>query len=1084
MNIINNQDSPVNLNQSLEKAILLAQTKLTEFSLALGSAEQMELIFGRNFDRSVANSLLEDWQNGNFTNLPQIQILRASDLNGANAGFASSNNTIYISEQFLAANSNNIAAISAVLIEEIGHSLDSQINSVDTPGDEGELFAGLVRGEILTESKILQIKSENDRISILNGQIEIEANTQVSVQWQQQLGTSSNDESQDLAVDSNSNVYITGFTAGSLEGTNAGLDDAWVAKYNSDGTILWKKQFGTSQAEQATDIVVDGSGNSYLTGFTNGNLADGSSNAGGRDAWVAKYDPDGDRVWIEQLGSLKDDEAQSVAIDSAGNVYITGFTEGNLAGDRPGAKDVWLAKYDKDGNLVWTKQFGSTDNDLAYGITVDNANNLYLTGFTNGNLDGREAGKYDSWVAKYDTDGNNLWLETLGSDTQSYSRNIAVDGNGNVYITGIEEEGDNTSFDAFLAKYSPEGSLVWKQQLASSDKWDSSYAVAVDDSGKIYISGYTAGTLAEENAGSFDAWVAQYDSNGTKLWTKQLGTAAEDSSLGVQVDNSSNVYISGYTAGNLAGENAGGKDAWVAKLNQETQLSTVSISDSLVASPGEIITVPISIDDATGIVSADITLKFDASIFDINLDTLEFNLGTLTGTQTPDDATDDWNSSIVIFTDGRINFNVYDENRIAGGTGSLIELKIKVRDNAPVDITSPIDLVSVSLNEEKIANNIVDGNVNIVPDVLQVTNLETTPWGFNVSFNNGLDLNALNLYAAEEGGGGDAGGLTQVGFIDPADVFLVGENTGIINGSLFWDENTNTLSFIKTGDILAADNYTLILESGLILDDGDGDDTDKDGFGLITPVGAGLDGNGDSTVEDNDDYTNQFSIESPTEPILSLPDFSRGPGQEVDVPADDTFKGIPINITQAENVESIKFNFVYDPDILAVNGVNLATDLPTSWQLNNEETNFETPGIATISLSGTEALSNVATDLVYLNASVLDSASYGSTEMLKLDSIVINGDSSLGIGDVALHQVAFFGDVSGNEEYNSLDASLISRVAVGIESGFDVFPLTDPLIVGDVSNSSTLSGLDASIMARKVVGLLQREIPDLPTVGE
>lgn len=1083
MNIINNQDSPVNLNQSLEKAILLAQTKLTEFSLAPKSAEQMELIFGRNFDRSVANSLLEDWQNGNFTNLPQIQILRASDLNGANGGFARSNNTIYLSEQFLTANTKNVEVISAVLIEEIGHFIDSQINSVDAPGDEGELFADLVQGEILTESKILEIKSENDRISILDGQIEIEANTQVSVQWQQQLGSSSNDESQDLAVDSNGNIYITGFTAGALQGTNAGSDDAWVAKYNSDGNILWSKQFGTSRSEQATDIVVDGSGNSYLTGFTSGNLGDSSTNAGGRDAWVAKYDTDGNRVWIDQLGSLKDDESQSVALDNAGNVYITGFTEGDLAGDHPGAKDVWLAKYDKDGNLVWTKEFGSANNDLAYGITVDNANNLYLTGFTNGDLGGRETGKYDSWVAKYDLDGNNLWLETLNSDTQSYSRNVAVDSNGNVYLTGIEEEGDNTSFDAFLAKYSPEGSLVWKQQLASSDKWDSSYAVAVDNSGKIYISGYTAGTLAEENAGSFDAWVAQYDSNGTKLWTRQLGTAAEDSSLGVEVDDSSNVYISGYTAGNLAGENAGGNDAWVAKLEQETQLPTVSISDSLTASPGEIITVPISIDDATGIVSADITLKFDADIFEIDLETLEFNLGSLTGTQTADDATDDWNSSIVIFTDGTINFNVYDETPLTGGTGSLIELKIKVLDSAPVDINSPIDLVSVSLNEDKIPTNVIDGGANIVPDVLQVTNLETTSWGFNVSFNNDLELNALNLYAAEEGGGEDTGGLTQVGFIDPTDVFLVGENTGIINGSLFWDESTNTLSFIKTGDILAADNYTLILQSGLILDDGDGDDTDKDGFGLITPVGAALDGNGNSTIEDSDNYTNQFTIESPTEPILSLPDFSRGPGQEVDVPADDNFKGIPINITQAENVQSVKFNFVYNPDILQVNGVNLAADLPADWKLNEEETNFETPGTATISLTGTEALSNVATDLVYLNASVLDSATSGSSEILKLDSIVINGDSSLGIGDVALHQVAFFGDVSGNEEYNSLDASLISRVAVGIESGFDAFPLTDPLIVGDVSNSSTLSGLDASIMARKVVGLLQREIPDLPTVG-
>ncbi|AFY85156.1 DUF4347 domain-containing protein [Oscillatoria acuminata] len=160
----------------------------------------------------------------------------------------------------------------------------------------------------------------------------------------------------------------------------------------------WIEQFGTTTGDYSDGITVDSTGNLYITGSTEGNL--GGTNAGYTDAWVVKYDSSGIQQWVQQLGSTLDDLPTGITVDSAGNVYVTGYSYGNLGGIHAGYEDAWIAKYDSSGTQQWVQQLGTTSSDRSDGITVDSAGHLYITGSTEGNLGGSNAGASDAWIAK------------------------------------------------------------------------------------------------------------------------------------------------------------------------------------------------------------------------------------------------------------------------------------------------------------------------------------------------------------------------------------------------------------------------------------------------------------------------------------------------------------------------------------------------------------------------------------------------------------------------------------------------------------------------------------------------------------
>ena len=340
--------------------------------------------------------------------------------------------------------------------------------------------------------------------------------------WLKQLGTSEDDIAYGIAIDPNGNVYISGITVGELESGKAhGSEDtydsdAFIAKYDSDGNQIWLRQIGTAKDDYANAIATDASGNVFICGFTYGDLAPGQAK-GGIDAYLAKYDPNGTQVWLKQLGTKDSDRARGIATDGSGNVFICGTTEGDLEpGQHRGVRDAFLAKYDPEGDQVWLKQLGTTLDDYASAIATDALGYVFICGTTHGDLEpGQHHGGLDAYLAKFDPNGVQLWLKQLGTEDSDYASAIATDATGNVFISGfttgdLEPGEDKGGEDAFLAKYDAGGNQVWIKQLGT-DGSDKANAIATDANGHVFISGTTSGALKPGlDKGGADAYLAKY----------------------------------------------------------------------------------------------------------------------------------------------------------------------------------------------------------------------------------------------------------------------------------------------------------------------------------------------------------------------------------------------------------------------------------------------------------------------------------------------------------------------------------------------------------------------------------------------
>ena len=279
--------------------------------------------------------------------------------------------------------------------------------------------------------------------------------------------------------------------------------------------------------------------------------------------------------WTKQLGTSSGDSGSGVTTDSSGNIYVTGSTEGDLDGNtNSGGQDIFLVKYDSSGTKQWTKQLGTSGNDYGWSVTTDTSGNIYVTGGTSGGLDGNtSSGESDIFLVKYDSSGTKQWTKQLGTSSNDYGYGVTTDSSGNIYVTGWTYGGldGNTSSgydDIFLVKYDSSGTKQWTKQLGTSGQ-DEGHGVTTDSSGNIYVTGQTSGGLdGNTSSGSDDIVLVKYNSSGTKQWTKQLGTSSIDSGGGVSTDSSGNIYVTGTTHRGLdENTNSGSFDIFLVKYN-------------------------------------------------------------------------------------------------------------------------------------------------------------------------------------------------------------------------------------------------------------------------------------------------------------------------------------------------------------------------------------------------------------------------------------------------------------------------------------------------------------------------------------
>ena len=332
-------------------------------------------------------------------------------------------------------------------------------------------------------------------------------------------------------------------------------------------------------------------------------------------------------------------------------------------------------------------------------------------------------------------------------------------------------------------------------------------------------------------------------------------------------------------------------------------------------------------------------------------------------------------------------------------------------------------------------------------DLLLVSSLTPNPSGFDVVFSEAFNASLVNLYSTQS--------------LGPADVVVTGASTGSVQGSLIVDGVAGTASFIRTGGPLPADTYTVTLRSG------------ADGF--VTTDGDLLDGDSNGTGGDN--FTTTFTVAplSPETVTVSLPDFTRGFGQTVNIPADGT--GIPLTLSRGTGISGLRLKLSYDSDLLDITG--FVPLLPESFFDFVAETGV-------LSFSRTSEFTTNAGPLTigYFEASVPDSAIYREKNPINLLDLQVFSDAKPAaevpsVSDSALHVVAFPGDEGGNRRYDNTDGTLALRLSSGRIDGLANFRLADPLLLADVTFNGTIGPDDVTDVQRLIARV---ELPQIPTI--
>jgi len=406
-------------------------------------------------------------------------------------------------------------------------------------------------------------------------------------EWTRLLGSSSYDGASGISTAADGSIYITGFTYGSLDGqTNNGGGDVFISKYSSDGTRAWTRLLGSSAKDWAGGISTAVDGSIYITGSTAGSL-DGQRHSGGTnaftsDAFISKYSSDGTRAWTRLLGSSAEDWASGISTAADGSIYIAGETYGSLDGQtNRGASDAFISKYSSDGTKAWTRLLGSSGGS-ARGISTAADGSIYITGSTYGYLDGEtysDSGSTGAYIIRYNSDGTKAWTRPLGSSSAYGPYGISTAADGSIYISGytngsLDGQRYSGGTDAFISKYSSDGTRAWTRLLGSSTN-DEARGISTAADGSIYITGFTKGSLdGQTNSGYFDAFISKYSSDGTKAWTRLLGTSSSDEALGISTAADGSIYITGYTEGSLDGQTHSGlRDAFIRKFGFDNVIS-------------------------------------------------------------------------------------------------------------------------------------------------------------------------------------------------------------------------------------------------------------------------------------------------------------------------------------------------------------------------------------------------------------------------------------------------------------------------------------------------------------------------------
>ncbi len=390
--------------------------------------------------------------------------------------------------------------------------------------------------------------------------------------WTIRFGSSGRDILRSIAIDAADNIVVTGSSAGLPDQPSSDYRSAFVRKYDAAGTERWTRQFSSSAPVDGHAVSVDRDNGVIVSGvFSTATQVDETTIIT-IDAFLRKLDAQGADVWTLPFGTLGDEGAAYVALDTGGNIYVGGDTLGQFDGQTAkGGADLYLQKYAADRTPLWPpRQIGSEGNDTAVEVAVDRNGNAVIVGFTEGALTPEaNAGLSDAFVTKYDAEGRLRWTDQFGTLGEDAALGVAFDDSGNVIVVGYvngalpgsDPHGDQ---DVFVRKYDSDGTELWTHQIGTP-QYDDATVVRIDASASIFLGGRTVNTT--DDLGDYDAYVSQLDANGAVLQRWLLPSPGDQSLNALALDSTGNIIAGGHTSVLLDGQIVpGDEDAWLVRV--------------------------------------------------------------------------------------------------------------------------------------------------------------------------------------------------------------------------------------------------------------------------------------------------------------------------------------------------------------------------------------------------------------------------------------------------------------------------------------------------------------------------------------
>ncbi|MCL9770812.1 T9SS type A sorting domain-containing protein [Flavobacterium sp. HXWNR69] len=435
-----------------------------------------------------------------------------------------------------------------------------------------------------------------------------------TVQWAGRIGGNYFDSAQGLSVDQSGNLYITGgyqsnidldIGAGNYPITGTSGSDAFLAKYNNNGNILWGVKFSGTLDSSGYNIGTDANGNVYSVGkffntidFNPGagifNLTATPGPYSISDIYLSKLDSNGNFVYAKKIGGLGVKDPSGFKVDSNGDIYLSGyFNKETFFSDtvsliptvgQDNIYDMFIAKWNSNGNLLWAKQIGSGSiMQRSESMITDSNGNIYLCGnfhettdfdpSTSGTffMTPHTLGSTDIFVLKLDNDGNFVWAKNMGGSAPNSAKSIALDQSNNLTITGyfsgtIDFDPGinnyfltcppNSGYNPFLLKLNSNGDFIWAKHLIGNGYGSS---VTINPNGNICITGkfnntcdFSSGnsTAINSTLGGSDIFIAEYTNSGNFNWVKCIGSNQDDIGNSVVADSFGNYFNIGDFYGN------------------------------------------------------------------------------------------------------------------------------------------------------------------------------------------------------------------------------------------------------------------------------------------------------------------------------------------------------------------------------------------------------------------------------------------------------------------------------------------------------------------------------------------------------